>query len=603
MCVEILITKGLEKVKKLLATMLALVMALTLCATAWAEGDTTATVTDWAGLQAAFANDAITTIDLNGATYNFADGETQIGSLNIGGKTITFQNGTFNFDKAEAGNSNGFFNLHGGTATFNNVNFVGNGYNASAGVMFMQVGSIVNLNNCTFTLSEEGSDQSAVLKSNGYSDGFYNVTDCTFTLKNTVRVFNNITLNMKNSTVISVIEDKDGEFANHALRKVYGTIENSRISVTGHETSIKNDSAGELKFINSEVALRGARNEGDLVLTNGASVVLDTESSLAYDKKTSDVAVLVLDPDGGDMKNPFLFANGGEIKADLGEVTPVKSGYKFLGWFAEGAETAEKNVTVEPGTTTNLTAKWTVKTSNVTINDSDVSSETGSATITAGKAFTLTETPATSSTTPAASATFNDSAATAIVDNIPDDATVVKLTVTAKAAAATEVESENQAAYTAATTNTSTTDAVVVSIDLKVGNTKLFTSEVDGAHAIVKVPYKTGMKNITVYYLHGDTAEELTLDAGLTATGTFTYDSQTGVITMKLPHFSQYLINAEKASNGAHFKPIHSGGATAADTVKDKAESPKTFDAGIAVYGVMAISSVLGMGYVGKKKF
>ena len=37
-------------------------------------------------------------------------------------------------------------------------------------------------------------------------------------------------------------------------------------------------------------------------------------------------------------------------------------------------------------------------------------------------------------------------------------------------------------------------------------------------------------------------------------------------------------------------------------TTVTKAESPKTFDAGIAVYGVMTISSVLGMGYMGKKK-
>lgn len=35
----------------------------------------------------------------------------------------------------------------------------------------------------------------------------------------------------------------------------------------------------------------------------------------------------------------------------------------------------------------------------------------------------------------------------------------------------------------------------------------------------------------------------------------------------------------------------------------EKIEAPKTFDAGIAVYGVMAVSSLLGMGYVGKKKF
>ena len=32
-------------------------------------------------------------------------------------------------------------------------------------------------------------------------------------------------------------------------------------------------------------------------------------------------------------------------------------------------------------------------------------------------------------------------------------------------------------------------------------------------------------------------------------------------------------------------------------------ESPKTFDAGVAVYGVVALTSALGMGYIGKKKF
>lgn len=38
-------------------------------------------------------------------------------------------------------------------------------------------------------------------------------------------------------------------------------------------------------------------------------------------------------------------------------------------------------------------------------------------------------------------------------------------------------------------------------------------------------------------------------------------------------------------------------------TTETKAESPKTFDAGVAFYGLMAVSSVLGMGVVGKKKF
>lgn len=38
-------------------------------------------------------------------------------------------------------------------------------------------------------------------------------------------------------------------------------------------------------------------------------------------------------------------------------------------------------------------------------------------------------------------------------------------------------------------------------------------------------------------------------------------------------------------------------------TTAVKADSPATFDAGIALYGALAISSLTGMAYVGKKKF
>ncbi len=615
--------------KKLLATMLALVMALTLCATAWADSVFTngvATVSNELELKAALAEAKTATepvtIDLNGATYAVngfardADAYIHIEA------NVTLKNGTFDVTGANCGDGfSGIISIREDAAvTFENVYFTGNVYKSAAGVIAItdihgvDYFCTLTLKECSFNLkNEQAAGAASIIYGTGINNCKVVIDNCTFTLENTNRIFLQMTIDMKES---SLTDTTTNESAEHAFRNVAGEIKNSTVSITGtHKTGIKNSAGAELKITDSNVALSGARTS-DLVLENSASVVLDADSSLAYDKMTSDVAVLVLDPDGGAMEKPFLFANGGEIKADLGEVTPVKSGYKFLGWY-NGETKVDGTVTVDAGTTTNLTAKWDVKTSNVTINGSDTSSETGSATITAGEKFTLTETPATSSTTPAASAEFNGSAATAIVDNIPVGTEKVELTVTAKAAAATVVEENNQAAYEAATTNTSTTNAVVVSIDLKAGNTKLFTkddvaSAMGEVYAIVKVPYKTGMKNITVQHLDGNTAVGLVEVTDLSQLentafgdnyGYFNYDSTTGVITMKLPHFSQYLINAEKASSGGHARPILSGGATAADTVKDKAESPKTFDAGIAVYGVMAISSVLGMGYMGKKKF
>lgn len=53
----------------------------------------------------------------------------------------------------------------------------------------------------------------------------------------------------------------------------------------------------------------------------------------------------------------------------------------------------------------------------------------------------------------------------------------------------------------------------------------------------------------------------------------------------------------------AHWTKNSSGRYHGSSTPTAPVESPKTADAGIAIYGVMAISSVLGMGYIGKKKF
>lgn len=53
----------------------------------------------------------------------------------------------------------------------------------------------------------------------------------------------------------------------------------------------------------------------------------------------------------------------------------------------------------------------------------------------------------------------------------------------------------------------------------------------------------------------------------------------------------------------AHWTKNSSGRYHGSSTPAAPVESPKTFDAGVAVYGVMALTSVMGMGYISKKKF
>ncbi len=225
-----------------------------------------------------------------------------------------------------------------------------------------------------------------------------------------------------------------------------------------------------------------------------------------------------------------------------------------------------------------------------------------SAAIEEGKELTVNGTDTSATTTDKTVSVTLNAAAVNTVANEGD----LTLTVTTKEAKNNaNVADENKAAYTEATKSTSTTNAVVVSIDLKAGEDNVFTNGADGAYAIVTVPYKAGLKNVTVHHL-GATGVVTKLTSanstGLTANNTFYYDSANGVITMRLAHFSQYLLNGTTAGTPYRPRPVGTG-TTTTTTTTGKAQSPTTFDAGIAIYGVMAVSSVLGMGYMGKKKF
>lgn len=164
-------------------------------------------------------------------------------------------------------------------------------------------------------------------------------------------------------------------------------------------------------------------------------------------------------------------------------------------------------------------------------------------------------------------------------------------------------ESANTAAYNKAMAGKDANSAVVVNISLTNGASKLFTADVANAYALVTVPYSTDKADkLTVYYLNGSDATALTkvVDAAdsSAALNTFSYDAPNKLITLKLPHFSEYLISTTATRSVVH----HYGGSGTTTTTGTKTNSPTTFDAGVGIYAVSAILSVTGMAWVGTKQ-
>lgn len=164
-------------------------------------------------------------------------------------------------------------------------------------------------------------------------------------------------------------------------------------------------------------------------------------------------------------------------------------------------------------------------------------------------------------------------------------------------------ESANTAAYNKAMAGKDANSAVVVNVSLTNGASNVFATDVPGAYALVTVPYTTDKADkLTVYYLNGSDATALTKVADAAAPGaalnTFSYDAVNKLITLKLPHFSEYLISTTATRSVVH----HYGGTGTTTTTGTKTNSPTTFDAGVGIYAVSAILSVTGMAWVGTKQ-
>ncbi len=124
------------------------------------------------------------------------------------------------------------------------------------------------------------------------------------------------------------------------------------------------------------------------------------------------------------------------------------------------------------------------------------------------------------------SVTFDQNAAAGIA-GAAGNSTELNLTVEK-----TEPSAEQEKTYDDKLVNT--TNEVVVNVTLTADGKPVFDAAKAGGKATVQVPYQVGLKkaDISVHYLNNGKTEKVP----------FTYDAETGIITMTLEHFSAYLI-------------------------------------------------------------
>ena len=283
-----------------------------------------------------------------------------------------------------------------------------------------------------------------------------------------------------------------------------------------------------------------------------------------------------------DTAESVLIVTGGTFNTNPKDYVPT-TGYT-VAKAANGLYTVSTKTVKEDGTVENTSAvklevpatSDTVINTTVNINDIETNKEL---TVTNGKT----------------AVTINQAGVAAI-------STGANLNLSIKADSKTP-ESANTAAYNKAMAGKDANSAVVVNISLTNGASNVFTTNVANAYALVTVPYSTDKADkLTVYYLNGSDATALTkvVDAAdsSAALNTFSYDATNKLITLKLPHFSEYLISTTATRSVVH----HYGGSGTTTTTGTKTNSPTTFDAGVGIYAVSAILSVTGMAWVGTKQ-
>ena len=570
--------------KKVTSILMAFVLMLTLIPTAWAEGESVGTGTGVAMIGDATYEtlaDAVAKAD-NGATIKLLkDAEENI--TIPAGKTITID---LNGKKITNKSADTITVEKGAALTINGTGTVDNVTHGKAAIVN---GGTVVLNGGLYTRSKEDMENN---KDTGGKNSYYTILNDNggvMTINAGVEVKNigHFSSMIRNGgTTASTLTINGGTFSggiNTVKNDGAGTLTinggdfsntTQFVVMNWHKATINGGSfkaqpAAEAVLFTSAYG-KDAEVLGELTINNGNFECANKTQSLIqdyYDKDNTGTATIT----------------GGTFNTNPKDYVPA-AGYT-VAKAASGLYTVSTKTVKEDGTGENTSAvKLEVPaTSGGTVIDTTVNKND----IETNKELTVTNTKT--------AVTINQAGVAAISAG-------ANLNLSIKADSKTP-ESANTAAYNKAMAGKDANSAVVVNISLTSGASNVFTTNVANAYALVTVPYSTDKADkLTVYYLNGSDATALTKVADAAAPGaalnTFSYDAANKLITLKLPHFSEYLISTTATRSVVH----HYGGTGTTTTTGTKTNSPTTFDAGVGIYAVSAILSVTGMAWVGTKQ-
>lgn len=569
--------------KKVMSILMAFVLMLTLIPTAWAEGESAGTGTDVAMIGDATYEtlaDAVAKAD-NGATIKLLKDTAEDITIPAG-KTITID---LNGKKITNKSADTITVEKGAALTINGTGTVDNVTDGKAAIV--NDGTVV-LNGGLYTRSKEDLENN---KDTGGKNSYYTILNDNggvMTINAGVEVKNigHFSSMIRNGgTTASTLTINGGTFSggiNTVKNDGAGTLTinggdfsntTQFVVMNWHKATINGGSfkaqpAAEAVLFTSAYG-KDAEVLGELTINNGNFECANKTQSLIqdyYDKDNTGTATIT----GGTFNtNPKDYVPAANYTvAKKGDVYTVST------------KTVKEDGTSETTSAVKLevpaTSGDTVINTTVDQNDIETNKEL---TVTNGKT----------------AVTINQAGVAAI-------STGANLNLSIKADSKTP-ESANTAAYNKAMAGKDANSAVVVNISLTNGASNVFTTNVANAYALVTVPYSTDKADkLTVYYLNGSDATALTKVADAAAPGaalnTFSYDATNKLITLKLPHFSEYLISTTATRSVVHYY----GGSGTTTTTGTKTNSPITFDAGVGIYAVSAILSVTGMAWVGTKQ-
>lgn len=568
--------------KKVTSILMAFVLMLTLIPTAWAEGESVGTGTGVAMIGDATYEtlaDAVAKAD-NGATIKLLKDTAEDITI-LAGKTITID---LNGKKITNKSADTITVEKGAALTINGTGTVDNVTHGKAAIVN---GGTVVLNGGLYTRSKEDMENN---KDTGGKNSYYTILN-----DNGGVMTINAGVEVKNIGHFSSMIRNGGTTAS--------TLTINGGTFSGGINTVKNDGAGTLTinggdFSNTTQFVvmnwhKATINGGSFKAQPAAEAVLFTS---AYGKDAEVLGELTINNGNFECANKTqsliqdyydtdntgtATITGGTFNTNPKDYVPAAD--YTVAKAASGLYTVSAKDKNKDGTGENTSAvKLEVPTTSDTVIDTTVNKND----IETNKELTVT----------------NGKTAVTINQVGVNEIGAINLKLDIKADSKTP-ESANTAAYNKAMAGKDANSAVVVNISLTNGASNVFTTNVANAYALVTVPYSTDKADkLTVYYLNGSDATALTKVADAAdssaALNTFSYDAANKLITLKLPHFSEYLISTTATRSVVH----HYGGSSTTTTTGTKTNSPTTFDAGVGIYAVSAILSVTGMAWVGTKQ-